>query len=73
MGAIITPSDQAGFIKTLSYKLYNSVIEYEAAMKKSGGNAYYTSYISDSTATKEAIRQRILEIRRELLKLSKEL
>ena len=71
MGAIITPSDQAGFIKTLSYKLYNSVIEYEAAVKKS--DIYYQSYLTDNTATKEAIKQRILEIRRELLKLSKEL
>lgn len=71
--SVLTPSEQAGFIKVLSHKLHNSVVEYEAAMKKSGGNAYYTSYISDSTATKEAIRQRILEIRRELLKLSKEL
>ena len=71
MGAIITPSDQARFIKTLSYKLYNSVIEYEAAVKKS--DIYYQSYLTDNTATKEAIKQRILEIRRELLKLSKEL
>lgn len=73
----MTIKERADFIYALTDRLKDDVSEYESACKSAIKNVHsaymYADYLSNPTATKAAIKRRILTLRQELNTLSKEL